>query len=99
MHINKQKNALKEIITEIIVQYLHPKLNIYDFDSTLAFTKEKVSIVDSRGKEIMKLTPHEYAEYEKKPGEKADYKDFKRVTNAQVNKPVFDHFLSLMILA
>lgn len=69
------------------------QINVYDFDSTLAITKEKVIIKNKEGEILKRLNPHEYAEYQKSPNEIPDYTDFKTVTDAEINKPVFDNFI------
>lgn len=69
------------------------QINVYDFDSTLAITKEKVIIKNKEGEILKHLNPHEYAEYQKSPNEIPDYADFKTVKNAEINKPVFDSFI------
>jgi hypothetical protein len=69
------------------------QINIYDFDSTLAITKEKVIIKNKEGEILKHLNPHEYAEYQILPNEIPDYTDFKTVKGAEINKPVFDSFI------
>lgn len=72
-------------------------LNVYDFDDTLAFTKEQVYIRDKDGNLLKKLNPSEYAVYEKKPNEVSDYQDFKYVSDPDVNKEILNKFkLSLI---
>lgn len=86
---------LKKMVKEVILEKvkLRSKLNVYDFDSTLAITKEKVIIKTKDGSVAKLLTPHEYAEYQKSSDEIADYSLFKTVKDAEINKPVFDSFI------
>lgn len=85
------KALIKKTVKKVLLEEL--KINVFDFDSTLAITKEKVIIKDKEGNILKYLTPHEYAEYQKLPDEVSDYRDFKTVKNAEINRPVFDCFL------
>jgi len=89
------KVLLRKMVKEIILKEVKSKLklNVYDFDSTLAITKEKVIIKNDEGQILKYLTPHQYAEYQKSPNEIADYSCFKIVKDAEINKPVFDSFI------
>jgi FMN phosphatase YigB (HAD superfamily) len=54
------------------------KLRIFDFDDTLVTTHSFIHVTQKNGKKI-KLTPGQYAVYEKKPGDQFDYSDFDKV--------------------
>jgi hypothetical protein len=58
------------------------KLRVFDFDDTLAKTNSFIYVTGKDGKE-RKLTPGEYAMYEKKPSDKFDYRDFNAVKEPQ----------------
>lgn len=66
---------LKDLLNE------DKKLRIFDFDDTLVKTKSFIYVTHKDGKKS-KLTPGQYAVYQKKQGDVFDYKDFERV-----NKP------------
>ena len=87
------KALLKTMVKELLLEGRKTKLNVYDFDSTLAITKEKVMIRNKEGKIVKTLTAHEYAEYQKLPDEVTDYRDFKSVKDAEINEPVFNSFV------
>lgn len=53
------------------------KLRVFDMDDTLLTTSSMVIVRDQAGKEIKKITPAEYAVYEKQPNEVMDYSEFK----------------------
>jgi hypothetical protein len=53
------------------------KLRVFDMDDTLLTTSSMVVVRDKSGKEIKKITPAEYAVYEKQPNEVMDYSEFK----------------------
>ena len=100
------KQVIKSVVAEKILRsydeldHDNPKvfhthssiLNVYDFDDTLAFTKEEVFIRDKEGNLIKKLTPSQYATYQKEPHEILDYEDFKSVSNASPNKEILNRF-------
>ena len=104
--INLLKEFIKSILSEQLnkkydhIEYDNLKifhthssiLNVYDFDDTLAFTKEEVFIRDKKGNLIKKLSPSEYAVYEKGSDEISDYQDFKYVNNADPNNNIINRF-------
>jgi FMN phosphatase YigB (HAD superfamily) len=53
------------------------KLRVFDMDDTLLTTSSMVIVRDDSGNEIKKLTPAEYAVYDKQSGEHMDYEEFK----------------------
>lgn len=53
------------------------KLRVFDMDDTLLTTSSMVIVRDENGNEIKKLTPAQYAVYDKQDGEHMDYQEFK----------------------
>lgn len=53
------------------------KLRVFDMDDTLLTTSSMVIVKDEAGNELKKITPAEYAVYEKQPHEVMDYSEFK----------------------
>ena len=52
------------------------KLRVFDMDDTLLTTSSMVIVRDQSGKEIKKISPAEYAVYDKQPNEVMDYSEF-----------------------
>ena len=64
-------------------------LFVTDFDDTLVHTDSRIAVVDKDGKKNI-LSPAEYAEYEKKPGDTFDYSEFEQLTNPRPIKRFVD---------
>ncbi len=58
------------------------KLRIFDFDDTLVKTKSFIYVKHKNG-EKSKLSPGEYAVYDKKEGDEFDYSDFEKVNEPE----------------
>ena len=65
------------------------KLRVFDFDDTLVKTNSFIYLTNKDGKKI-KLTPGQYAVYDKKPGDTFDYSDFHKVTQPKLIKGYFE---------
>lgn len=63
------------------------KIRVFDFDDTLVKTDAFVIVRDRDGRE-RKLTPGEYAVYDKKPDEEFDYDAFRKVLNPRPLKAI-----------
>ena len=65
------------------------KLRIFDFDDTLVKTNSFIYVTNKDGRKS-KLTPGQYAVYDKKPGDTFDYSDFHKVTEPKLIKGYFE---------
>lgn len=77
--INKTIYDMKIIIEswqKFLIEAQIKKLRVFDMDDTLLTTSSMVVVRDQSGKEIKKITPAEYAVYEKQPDEVMDYEEF-----------------------
>jgi hypothetical protein len=72
---------LKDILLEI------KKLRVFDFDDTIAISNSKVIVKHADGTDT-KLTPGQYAVYDKKEGDVMDYSEFKDVIEPREIKAV-----------
>jgi FMN phosphatase YigB (HAD superfamily) len=68
---------LLETWKKYIIEAQLRKLRVFDMDDTLLTTSSMVIVKDKDGKEIKKITPAEYAVYEKQPDEVMDYSEFR----------------------
>lgn len=64
---------------KFLIEAKSMKLRVFDMDDTLLTTSSMVIVRDDSGNEIKKLTPAEYAVYDKQPGEHMDYEEFKNL--------------------
>lgn len=63
------------------------RLRVFDFDDTLVKTDAKVYVTDKAGRRST-LTPGQFAVYDRKPGDKFDYMDFRKLINPREIKPM-----------
>jgi phosphoglycolate phosphatase-like HAD superfamily hydrolase len=61
------------------------KLRIFDFDETLVKTTSFIYVTHRNGMKS-KLTPGQYAVYQKRDGDEFDFKDFQQVKNPELIK-------------
>jgi hypothetical protein len=67
-------------------------LYVFDFDDTLAWTDSHVRVF--RGGRLHRtLKPHEYAKYQKQPGDEVDYSDFANLIDPEVIELTMDTML------
>lgn len=81
----KSKMKASALLSEYIRDLLNEennikRLRVFDFDDTLVVTDAKVWVTDARDKRF-DLTPHEFAVYEKQPGDIFDYAEFRQLIN------------------
>lgn len=63
------------------------KLRIFDFDDTIAKSNSRVKVTHKNGS-TTKLTPGQYAVYQKQDGDQFDYSEFKKVIQPREIKAV-----------
>jgi acid phosphatase class B len=64
-------------------------LYVFDFDDTLAWTDSHVRVFRS-GRLHRTLKPHQYAKYQKQPGDEVDYSDFANLIDPEVIELTMD---------
>lgn len=68
----------------------------FDLDETLILSSSNVIVHNILTNKINKLTPAEYAIYDKKPGDRLDFTDFEDLKDPIVIKKTFDLFSKIL---
>lgn len=74
-------------LTQLLLEDNSKKLRIFDFDDTIAKSNSRVIVTHKNGT-TSKLTPGQYAVYQKKDGDSFDYSEFKKVIQPKEIKAV-----------
>lgn len=74
-------------LTQLLLEDNSKKLRIFDFDDTIAKSNSRVMVTHKNGT-TSKLTPGQYAVYQKKDGDSFDYSEFKKVIQPKEIKAV-----------
>lgn len=93
--INKTIYDMKIIIEswqKFLIEAQIKKLRVFDMDDTLLTTSSMVVVRDQSGKKIKKITPAEYAVYEKQPDEVMDYEEFQTLKEPVPIERAMDSF-------
>ncbi len=72
--------SLRQLCWRLLETSVATEVNVFDFDDTLVRTTSSVYLTTHDGRSV-KLTSHEFMEYDQQPGDQFDFSDFQQVIN------------------
>lgn len=82
------ERIVERVISRLLVESdRNLEIHVFDFDDTLVRTNSKIHVTS--GGEKFSLTPKEYANYRRQPGDSFDYSDFEEVIEPKIIPSTF----------